>query len=168
VRVRIVSLLPSVTETSALPEGLTPGADRRGGRGPARRRRGPPPARRGLGASDASGEPSRRVAWEEVAAARPDVIICAPCGLGLEAAVAVSREALAAGLLPSGVPVWAVDANASYARPGPRLVDGVEALAGILHPRRAGPPDPRAAQILRSTPVTTPASVTSPSGTIGA
>jgi iron complex transport system substrate-binding protein len=30
--------------------------------------------------------------------------------------------------------VWAVDANASFARPGPRLVDGVEALAGILHP----------------------------------
>ncbi len=30
--------------------------------------------------------------------------------------------------------MWAVDANASFARPGPRLVDGVEALAGILHP----------------------------------
>jgi iron complex transport system substrate-binding protein len=122
----------------------------------------------GVSALGAPGEPSRRVTWDEVAAARPEVVVCAPCGLGLEGAVEVSRAALAAGALPPGVPVWAVDANASYARPGPRLVDGVEALAGILHPGRAGPPDPRAAQILRSTPVTTPASVTSPSGTIGA
>jgi iron complex transport system substrate-binding protein len=122
----------------------------------------------GVSALGAPGERSVRVSWDDVAAARPDVVVCAPCGLGLEAAVAVSRAALGAGLLPPGVPVWAVDANASYARPGPRLVDGVATLAGILHPDRAGPPDPRTAQILRSTPVTTPASVTSPSGTIGA
>jgi iron complex transport system substrate-binding protein len=32
------------------------------------------------------------------------------------------------------VPVWAVDADAAFVRPGPRLVDGVEALAGISHP----------------------------------
>ena len=38
------------------------------------------------------------------------------------------------GLLPAGVPVHAVDANASWARPGTRLVDGVEELAGVLHP----------------------------------
>ena len=37
-------------------------------------------------------------------------------------------------MLPAGVPVQAVDANASWARPGTRLVDGVEELAGILHP----------------------------------
>jgi len=43
-----------------------------------------------------------------------------------------------AGVLPD-VPVWAVDANASFARPGPRLVDGVEALAGILHPTAVEP-----------------------------
>ena len=36
--------------------------------------------------------------------------------------------------------MWAVDANASFARPGPRLVDGVEALASIFHPEVAGPP----------------------------
>ena len=45
--------------------------------------------------------------------------------------------------------VWAVDANASYARPGPRLVDGVEALAGILHPDVAQPPRPEMARRLR-------------------
>ena len=44
--------------------------------------------------------------------------------------------------------MWAVDANASFARPGPRLVDGVEALAAILHPDALGPPDPQyAAQV---------------------
>jgi iron complex transport system substrate-binding protein len=37
------------------------------------------------------------------------------------------------------VPVWAVDADGHFARPGPRLVDGVEALAGILHPRAVAP-----------------------------
>ena len=42
-----------------------------------------------------------------------------------------------AHLLPAGVPVHAVDANASWARPGTRLVDGVEELAAILHPAAA-------------------------------
>jgi iron complex transport system substrate-binding protein len=45
----------------------------------------------------------------------------------------LARTVVDAGVLPD-VPVWAVDANASFARPGPRLVDGVEALAGIVHP----------------------------------
>ena len=58
----------------------------------------------------------------------------APCGFGLEQSVELARDLVASGVLPEGVPVWAVDANASFARPGPRLVDGVEALAAILHP----------------------------------
>jgi iron complex transport system substrate-binding protein len=37
-------------------------------------------------------------------------------------------------VLPDGVTVHAVDANASWARPGTRLVDGVEELATLLHP----------------------------------
>jgi iron complex transport system substrate-binding protein len=45
--------------------------------------------------------------------------------------------------------VWAVDANASFARPGPRLVDGVEALAGIFHPGSAEAPKPSMARRLR-------------------
>ena len=45
--------------------------------------------------------------------------------------------------LPAGLPVWAVDANASWARPGPRLVDGIEALARILGGQQ---PDPAAAR----------------------
>jgi hypothetical protein len=83
------------------------------------------------------------------------------------AMLVVTGGVLAADVLPAGAEVWAVDANASWARPGPRLVDGVEALAGILHPDRTAAPSPGSAQILRRTPTTTPASVTSSSGTIG-
>jgi iron complex transport system substrate-binding protein len=81
-----------------------------------------------------AGERSYRVGWDEVGAATPETVVCAPCGFGLEQSVSLARELVAADLLPPDVPVWAVDANASFARPGPRLVDGVEALAGILHP----------------------------------
>lgn len=113
------------------------------------------------------GAASVRVGWDDVAGAQAEVIVCAPCGLDLGASAAAGEQLLRAGVLPPGAEVWAVDANASYARPGPRLVDGVEALAGILHPDRVGPPPAWAAQILRSTPTTTPARVTSSSGTIG-
>jgi len=78
-----------------------------------------------------AGEKSTRVTWDDVRAGAPDVIVCAPCGFDLDGSERLARAVL--GELPPA-PVWAVDANASYARPGPRLVDGVEALAGILHP----------------------------------
>lgn len=78
-----------------------------------------------------AGERSYRLTPEQVRDCAADVVICAPCGFSLDEAGGLAREALE-GLPP--VPVWAVDANAAFARPGPRLVDGVEALAGILHP----------------------------------
>ena len=81
-----------------------------------------------------AGEKSRRVTWEQVHASRPDVIVIAPCGYDLAGATALADELVRSGVLPDGVPVHAVDANASWARPGTRLVDGVEELAGILHP----------------------------------
>ena len=87
-----------------------------------------------------AGEKSVRTTWEAVADARPEVVVCAPCGYDLEGA---TREAIALverDVLPAGVPVWAVDADAAYARPGPRLVEGVETLAAILHPEVMGPP----------------------------
>jgi len=64
--------------------------------------------------------------------------VCAPCGYDLDRSLSLALEVVRAGVLPADVPVWAVDANASFARPGPRLVDGVEALAEILHPSAAG------------------------------
>lgn len=81
-----------------------------------------------------AGEKSFRVTWDDVRAAAPEVVVCAPCGYGLEQSLALAQDLARSGVLPADVPVWAVDANASFARPGPRLVDGVEALAGILHP----------------------------------
>lgn len=94
----------------------------------------------------ATGEKSLRTTWEAVAAARPQVVVCAPCGFDLPAASRLATAAVRTGAVPAGVPVWAVDANASFARPGPRLVDGVEALAAIFHPDACGEPDPALAQ----------------------
>jgi len=93
-----------------------------------------------------AGERSIRVTWAEALAHEPDVVICAPCGNDLAGATELAGAVVASGVLPAGTPVWAVDANASFARPGPRLVDGVESLARILDP--AGSP-PAAGSALR-------------------
>ncbi len=82
----------------------------------------------------AAGQKSVRTTWDAVHAARPDVIVCAPCGYDRAGAQAQADSLVSAGVLPAGTPVHAVDANGSWARPGPRLVDGVEELAAILHP----------------------------------
>jgi iron complex transport system substrate-binding protein len=94
----------------------------------------------GLGVLGAAGEKSFRTTWDEVAAAEPGVVVVAPCGYHLDAAADLAADLVARHVLPTGVPVWAVDANASFARPGPRLVDGIEALAAILHPGALGSP----------------------------
>jgi iron complex transport system substrate-binding protein len=75
---------------------------------------------------------SVEVDWSAVAAARPEVVVVGPCGYGLSAAAAQAASVL--DRLPGGAPVWAIDANGLVVRPGPRLVDGVEALASVLHP----------------------------------
>jgi iron complex transport system substrate-binding protein len=80
----------------------------------------------------AAGQKSVRVTWDQALAGAPDVVVCAPCGYDLEGSASLGRELVASGVLPAGLPVWAVDANASFARPGPRLVDGVESLARLL------------------------------------
>jgi iron complex transport system substrate-binding protein len=74
------------------------------------------------------------VTWEQCRDSRPDLVVCAPCGYDLAGSRKLAEELVGSGVLGIDVPVWSVDANASFARPGPRLVDGVEALAGILHP----------------------------------
>ncbi|MET1000068.1 MAG: ABC transporter substrate-binding protein [Marmoricola sp.] len=96
----------------------------------------------------AAGEKSVRVTWDEALAVEPDVVVCAPCGYDLSGSVALARELVDSAVLPEHVPVWAVDANASFARPGPRLVDGIESLVRIFDP--AGPPPrPEGAQRVR-------------------
>jgi iron complex transport system substrate-binding protein len=61
-------------------------------------------------------------------------VVAAPCGYDLAGAAVLADELVARGVLPPGVPVHPVDANAAWARPGTRLVDGVEELAALLHP----------------------------------
>lgn len=80
------------------------------------------------------GEKSVRVTWEQVHEARPEVVVVAPCGYDRAGSAALAADLVATGVLPTRVPVHAVDANASWARPGTRLVAGVEELAGLLHP----------------------------------
>lgn len=86
-----------------------------------------------------SGEPSHRMRWADVAELEPDVVVLAPCGFDLDRTLAeVVPLDISAHLL--GTParqesrVFAVDANATFSRPGPRVVDGVDVLAHLLHP----------------------------------
>lgn len=92
-----------------------------------------------------SGAKSFRTTWGDVAGSAPDVIVSAPCGFGIGQSARLAGELLERQVVPD-VPLWAVDANASFARPGPRLVDGVEALAAVLHPDVLGAPTPELAQ----------------------
>lgn len=80
-----------------------------------------------------AGEKSVRVTWEQVHAAEPDLIVVAPCGYDRAGAQAQADALQAAGLLPPGAIVHPVDADAHWARPGPRLVEGLEELAGVLN-----------------------------------
>jgi iron complex transport system substrate-binding protein len=92
-----------------------------------------------------SGEPSHRMRWSDVAALEPDVVVLAPCGFDLDRTLSeVVTLDLSAHLL--GTParrdskVFAVDANAYFSRPGPRIVDGVELLAYLIHPEAYSDP----------------------------
>ena len=81
-----------------------------------------------------AGENSQQCSWEEVAALEPDIVVVMPCGYDAEIAhreAEMHRDELAA--LGAGE-VVAVDASAYFSRPGPRLIDGLELLAHILHP----------------------------------
>ena len=75
-----------------------------------------------------------------VAAADPEVVIFAPCGYDARRAADEARRTLARSEWgwAAGRSLWAVDANACVSRPGPRLVDGVELFAAIMHPGSFG------------------------------
>jgi iron complex transport system substrate-binding protein len=89
-----------------------------------------------------AGRPSRQVSWDDLAGLNPDVLIIMPCGFGLDGAradadqhaerlTAVASRAIATGR------AFVVDGSAYFNRSGPRVLDGVEILAALLHP---GPP----------------------------
>jgi iron complex transport system substrate-binding protein len=78
-----------------------------------------------LGHAGASSYPT---SWETVREARPELVVVAPCGFDHE------RAAREATLLPLACRAVAVDSNAYYARPAPRLADGIAQLAFLIHP----------------------------------
>jgi iron complex transport system substrate-binding protein len=81
-----------------------------------------------------AGERSEERSWSDVVAAQPDIVIVMPCGYDAEIAyreAEMHREQLAA--VGAGE-VVAVNASAYFSRPGPRIVDGLELLAHIIHP----------------------------------
>lgn len=97
------------------------------------------------------GEPAAETTWDAVAAAAPEVLVVACCGFDVERAlqdVPALLEAPGWRDLPAvqAGRVWVVDGSAYFSRPGPRLVESAEILAGILHPGRWPPPDPSVAR----------------------
>jgi iron complex transport system substrate-binding protein len=85
------------------------------------------------------GSDSVRVAWEDVLACKPEVLVIMPCGFNLHQVLELTPElcdrpgwhelpAVQQGR------VYAVDASSYFARPGPRVVEGTELLAHIIHP----------------------------------
>jgi iron complex transport system substrate-binding protein len=80
------------------------------------------------------GEPSEQSTWETVAAAAPRVVVAMPCGYDAERSHAEAESHAAALRTVGAERVVAVDASAYFSRPGPRLVDGLELMAHILHP----------------------------------
>jgi iron complex transport system substrate-binding protein len=81
-----------------------------------------------------AGMPSRRVMWDDIAEARPDIVVFMPCGYDLERAAAEGRALVEVPALADVARIVAVDGDALFSRPGPRVVDGVEVLAAVLHP----------------------------------
>ncbi len=85
------------------------------------------------------GAPSVRTSWPAIAAAAPEFVVVAPCGYHLPGVIGQAQAVARA--LP-GAAVWAIDADGIVVRPGPRLADGVEAIASILHPDAVPPAPP--------------------------
>jgi iron complex transport system substrate-binding protein len=93
-----------------------------------------------------AGARSRRLTWEEIGAEAVDITVFMPCGFDLAGAVAQAPPLMARPEVERLGRIVAVDANAYFSRPGPRVVQGVELLEKVLH----GPlPAPAGAQELR-------------------
>ncbi len=83
-----------------------------------------------------TGKRSTETTYAALAAAAPSIVLVTPCGFHLPGAIEQAR--LVAPHFPDAQ-VWALDADGLIVRPGPRLIDGVEAIAAILHPEVFGP-----------------------------
>ena len=88
------------------------------------------------------GEPSFAVTWDQVAAAQPELVVVAACGFDAR------RGAQEADAIDLPAPAVAVDANAYYSRPAPRVADGVRQLGFILHPEVCADPGLPSVQVI--------------------
>jgi iron complex transport system substrate-binding protein len=82
---------------------------------------------------------SVRIPWDSVLAWAPEVLVVMPCGFGIAKAFEEAQRLLdypGWSQIPAVLSgqVYVVDANAYFARPGPRVVDGTELLAHLIHP----------------------------------
>ena len=97
----------------------------------------------GIDALGRKGADSVRVSFDAILAWAPEVLIVSPCGAHLASATD-QAQALLGDPRWSEIPavksgeVFAVDASSYFARPGPRVFEGIELLARILHPDRIG------------------------------
>ena len=96
-------------------------------------------------------QPAQLLDWQRVIDADPEVVVVMACGFSLDRSL---REVETAGgrFEALRAQTWVVDGNAFFSRPGPRLVDSVEIMAGILHPGAVDAPHPSAARRLESVP----------------
>ena len=90
---------------------------------------------------------SVRISWDEIAAWAPEVLVIMPCGFNLEQTMKQVWSVFGYRSSPFfDLPavrnnrVYAVDANSYFARPGPRVVEGAELLAQLIHPELFDPP----------------------------
>ncbi len=102
----------------------------------------------GIDALSRKGTDSVRIEWQDVLRWAPEVLIISPCGYNLARAMEQAVNLV-------GYPGWddlpavrrnrvyAVDANSYFARPGPRVVEGVELLARLIHPEICDWKEPR-------------------------
>lgn len=93
----------------------------------------------GVDALSQEGADSVRILWDEVLEWKPEILIVTPCGFNLEQTIEQSQQLFTYpgwSSLPAVLDgrVYAVDANSYFARPGPRVVDGTELLAHLIHP----------------------------------
>jgi iron complex transport system substrate-binding protein len=93
----------------------------------------------GVDALGQQGGDSVRIAWDKVLEWKPEILIITPCGFDLEQTIEQSQQLFTYprwSSLPAVLDgrVYAVDANSYFARPGPRVVDGTELLAHLIHP----------------------------------
>ena len=100
--------------------------------------------------------PSAQIDWQQVLHARPEIIVLALCGYNVDLAqrdYELLREFPGFDSLPAVRvgEIYLVNASAYFARPGPRIIDSIEILAGILHPKEFPEFAPRNAQARRLT-----------------